>query len=281
MGVGLGAGGRRGDVGSPGGGRDRARLPGGACCCRPNAGRRDPSPRCDPWLGGGRVHASHLEGGRPPAAHPLPGAERRATRADGRCVALAARPLFVWARAAGSIYQAELQRALSLRLGVEWGRTGPTPASWTGSRRPSCGRSRNGRLRSRPSWKPGRPLRVAGVADAGRRRGVAGHSAGQGPLAHPDPARWSLAGRGRSRRPGGGPGLDRRVCWRDPALPDLTYEEIVRCWSTKTSACALIHRGSTNRTSSSTSLPCRPGGSPLRRSATSPSASSTRMQSCG
>jgi hypothetical protein len=26
-----------------------------------------------------------------------------------------------------------------------------------------------------------------------------------------------------------GQGLDRRVCWREPALPDLTYEEIVRC----------------------------------------------------
>jgi hypothetical protein len=35
-------------------------------------------------------------------------------------VAIAARPMFVWARATGSIYQAELQRLLSLRLGVEW-----------------------------------------------------------------------------------------------------------------------------------------------------------------
>ncbi len=35
-------------------------------------------------------------------------------------MAIAARPMYVWARAAGSIYQAELQRLLSLRLGVEW-----------------------------------------------------------------------------------------------------------------------------------------------------------------
>ena len=35
-------------------------------------------------------------------------------------MAIAARPMFVWARAAGSLYQAELQRLLSLRLGVEW-----------------------------------------------------------------------------------------------------------------------------------------------------------------
>jgi len=42
-------------------------------------------------------------------------------RVDGRVVALDARPLFVWARAAGSVYQAELQRALTTRLGVAWG----------------------------------------------------------------------------------------------------------------------------------------------------------------
>ena len=36
-------------------------------------------------------------------------------------VALDGGPLFEWARAAGSIYQNELQRLLSLRLGVVWG----------------------------------------------------------------------------------------------------------------------------------------------------------------
>ncbi len=40
---------------------------------------------------------------------------------DGRVVALDCWPLYGWARAAGSVYQAELQRSLSLRLGVEWG----------------------------------------------------------------------------------------------------------------------------------------------------------------
>ena len=43
-------------------------------------------------------------------------------REDGRCVAIAARPMYVWARAAGSVYQAELQRLLGLRLGVQWQR---------------------------------------------------------------------------------------------------------------------------------------------------------------
>ena len=42
-------------------------------------------------------------------------------RPDGSHVAFDANPLHDWAKAAGSIYQAELQRLLSLRLGLEWG----------------------------------------------------------------------------------------------------------------------------------------------------------------
>ena len=42
-------------------------------------------------------------------------------RPDGSHVAFDANPLHDWAKAAGSIYQAELQRLLTLHLGVEWG----------------------------------------------------------------------------------------------------------------------------------------------------------------
>ncbi len=49
----------------------------------------------------------------------LPNLVRR--KSDGRYVALDAGPLFDWCRAAGSIYQNELQRSLSLLLGVAWG----------------------------------------------------------------------------------------------------------------------------------------------------------------
>ncbi len=42
-------------------------------------------------------------------------------RADGSHVAFDANPLHEWAKAAGSIYQAELQRLLSLQLGLAWG----------------------------------------------------------------------------------------------------------------------------------------------------------------
>lgn len=42
-------------------------------------------------------------------------------RPDGSHVAFDANPLHDWAKAAGSIYQAELQRLLTTHLGVEWG----------------------------------------------------------------------------------------------------------------------------------------------------------------
>ena len=42
-------------------------------------------------------------------------------RPDGSFVALDGNPLFDWRKAAGSIYQAEVQRLLTERLGVEWG----------------------------------------------------------------------------------------------------------------------------------------------------------------
>ena len=213
------------------------------------------------WVVAGFVHRTSREGDPQLHTHCLvPNVVRRGP--DGRCVALAARPLFVWARAAGSIYQAELQRALSLRLGVEWGPdrsntrelAGFTPAPVAGVLETDGGD--RGRARS-----PRRPLRVAGVADAGRRRGVAGHPAGQGPLAHPEPARRSLAGRGRKPSTwrwagswiGGCAGgtrrcADRRRTRRSSAL-----------WSTRTPACAPTRRGSTNPTSSNTSPPSSAG----------------------
>jgi conjugative relaxase-like TrwC/TraI family protein len=72
------------------------------------------------WVVAEFVHRTSREGDPQLHTHCLvPNLVQR--EVDGRCVALAARPLFVWARAAGSIYQAELQRSLSVRLGAEWG----------------------------------------------------------------------------------------------------------------------------------------------------------------
>ena len=72
----------------------------------------------DGWAVAGFVHRTSRAGDPQLHTHCLvPNVVRRE---DGRCVSIAARPMYVWARAAGSIYQAELQRLLSLRLGVEW-----------------------------------------------------------------------------------------------------------------------------------------------------------------
>ena len=72
------------------------------------------------WVVAGFVHRTSREGDPQLHTHCLvPNLVRRA--GDGRHVALDAGPLFEWARAAGSVYQNELQRSLSLRLGVCWG----------------------------------------------------------------------------------------------------------------------------------------------------------------
>ena len=72
------------------------------------------------WVVAGFVHRTSREGDPQLHTHCLvPNLVQR--RMDGRFVALDAGPLFEWARAAGSVYQNHLQRALSLRLGVTWG----------------------------------------------------------------------------------------------------------------------------------------------------------------
>jgi conjugative relaxase-like TrwC/TraI family protein len=66
------------------------------------------------------VHRTSREGDPQLHSHCLvPNLVRRVP--DGRVVALDGYPLHVWARAAGSVYQAELQRHLSRSLHVGWG----------------------------------------------------------------------------------------------------------------------------------------------------------------
>ncbi len=72
------------------------------------------------WAVAGFGHRTSREGDPQLHTHCLvPNLVRR--KGDGRHVALDAGPLFDWCRAAGSIYQAHLQRSLTLRLGVAWG----------------------------------------------------------------------------------------------------------------------------------------------------------------
>ena len=72
------------------------------------------------WVVAGFVHRTSREGDPQLHTHCLvPNLVQRT--GDGRYVAFDAGPLFEWARAAGSVYQNQLQRSLSLRLGVCWG----------------------------------------------------------------------------------------------------------------------------------------------------------------
>ena len=72
------------------------------------------------WVVAGFVHRTSREGDPQLHTHCLvPNLVRRT--GDGKVVALDAGPLFEWGRAAGSVYQNQLQRALALRLGVAWG----------------------------------------------------------------------------------------------------------------------------------------------------------------
>jgi conjugative relaxase-like TrwC/TraI family protein len=72
------------------------------------------------WVLAGFAHRTSREGDPQLHTHCLvPNLVRRS--GDGRHVAFDAGPLFEWARAAGSVYQNQLQRSLSLRLGLCWG----------------------------------------------------------------------------------------------------------------------------------------------------------------
>jgi conjugative relaxase-like TrwC/TraI family protein len=72
------------------------------------------------WAVAGFVHRTSREGDPQLHTHCLvPNLVQRL--GDGRHVALDAGPLFDWARAAGSVYQNQLQRALTTKLGVRWG----------------------------------------------------------------------------------------------------------------------------------------------------------------
>jgi conjugative relaxase-like TrwC/TraI family protein len=72
------------------------------------------------WVVDAFTHRTSREGDPQLHTHCLaPNLVRR--QSDGKFVAFDAGPLFDWCRAAGSVYQAHLQRAMSLRLGVVWG----------------------------------------------------------------------------------------------------------------------------------------------------------------
>ena len=154
----------------------------------------------DGWAVAGFVHRTSRAGDPQLHTHCLvPNVVRRE---DGRCVAIAARPMFVWARAAGSMYQAELQRLLSLRLGVEWQPDRHNTREIAGFTADVLRTFSKRTVEIEAELEADRrPLRGAGIADASRRRSVAGDPPGQGPHRHPGDAVRSVAGRGGRGRP--------------------------------------------------------------------------------
>ena len=71
------------------------------------------------WAAATFVHRTS-PGGRSPVTYPR-GDPQPGVAEDGNWVALDAIALYLWAKAAGSVYQEELRRRLSERLGVTWG----------------------------------------------------------------------------------------------------------------------------------------------------------------
>ena len=173
-----------------------------------------PWPECSPrvsvtgWavgVGRWRGSAPHQPRGRPSVAYALFAPNLVQRLGDGRHVALDAGPLFDWARAAGSVYQNQLQRALTTKLGVRWGRTATTPGRWKASAKPSCGPSPSAAPRSKPSSKPkGRTTnrRPCACGPMTRRR----YPPGRPRTARLPPAFWPGAGSSKRHRWGWPPG---------------------------------------------------------------------------
>ncbi len=169
-------------------------------------------------------------------------------RDDGTWVSLDATGLHRWAKAAGSVYQEQLRRLLTERLGVSWGPGSQRlPRDDRHQRSAAAGLlEADGPDRGAPRERRRLPGRAAG-ADVGGRGGQRGDPAGQGPHPHsrtpPGPlgqrsrggriARRGGAARcrpsrqrtGSADRPGGGGGAVRPVRRpRDrPLRPGLSF----------------------------------------------------------
>ena len=199
-------------------------------------------------------------------------------RPDGTFAALDATPLYEWGKAAGSIYQEELRRRLTERLGVEWGP------------------DRNG-CREMAGFDPGwlRTFSKRTVA-------IEEHLAGAGPE-HPDPETRMRADEAaslatRPRKDGSltpevlrerwqteadgiglptGHALEAQVCGRVLAelRPRLEWDDVSTPWSTPRRACAPTGPGSGRPTWSSGSPPSAPAASTSTPSRTWPAPSST------
>ena len=229
----------------------------------------------------GFVHRTSREGDPQLHTHCL--AVNLTERIDGRVVALDGRPLFVWARAAGSVYQAELQRALAARLGVLWGPDRNGTREIDGFAR--------GQLRvfsKRTVQIEGELLAVGadGLADPGV-RARADDLASLATRAAKDrgltPARLAERWDTEAGKAGlaVGRALEERVCFREGSRARSAGRRSPGRWWTARPGCAATTLGSPRLMSSSTSAPCRPAGSRCRRSRVTSPGSFARTWSSG
>ncbi len=135
----------------------------------------------------------------------------------------------MWARAAGSVYQAELQRLLTLRLGVEWQPDRNNTREIDGFR-PAVLRTFSKRtveieaeLEAAGARYESPALRMRADDEASlATRPAKDHSATPETLLE----RWESEAREVGLAVGRG--LDRSVCWRDPQLRTLGFDDVAR-----------------------------------------------------
>ena len=232
------------------------------------------------WAVAGFVHRTSREGD--PQLHThclLPNLVQRL--GDGRHVALDAGPLFDWARAAGSVYQNQLQRALTTKLGVRWGPDRHNTREMEGFSKDQL------RAFSKRSAQIEAELEAKGAnyeSPALRMRADDEASLATRTAKDRSLTPSLLAGRwqGEAGQVGlaTGADLDRAVCWDRPGWGRRAGTRSPPPWSTPRPGCAPGRLASPRRTWSSTSAPCRPAECRWRRSWSWPSASSAPTWPC-
>ncbi len=149
-------------------------------------------------------------------------------REDGRCVAIAARPMFVWAGQRGRCIKPSCRVAEpSVGHGVA-ARSQQHPRDRrVRPRHVAHVLETDGRDRRRARSQR-RHLRVPGPADASGRRSLPRHPPVQRPHRHPGDALRSVADRSHRNRACCRQQLEQSVCWRNPELRSLEFSEIAR-----------------------------------------------------
>ena len=195
------------------------------------------------WVVAGFGHRTSREGDPQLHTHCLvPNLVRRKT--DGRYVAFDAGPLFDWCRAAGSVYQNELQRSLSLRLGVAWGPDCHNTREMLGFSRAQL------RAFSKRSAQIEAELEAKGALyESPALRMQADDEASLATRTRKDHSLTPTLLQGRWLEEAAavgmatGPGLEKAVCWKEPATGAPGWDEVAAALvSPETGLCSRLAR---------------------------------------